>query len=113
MDAVELASQLRELERQRVIAVETVQRCCKRIFARYYRHQGRHLLWVAGFLGYTQSGITPIPPVAIEIIPAMRGYVANTICRKCGRGLFLVLDGPLSITVQPSMVPPTFATVVD
>jgi hypothetical protein len=112
MDAAEIAAQLRELERQRVISAETVQRCCNRIFARYYRYQGGHWLWVAGFLGYTQSGITPIPPVAIAIIPAMRGYVANTICKKCGRGLFLVLDGPMSITMIASS-PPTFATVIE
>jgi hypothetical protein len=111
MDAVELGYLLRELERQDVIAAERVERCCNRIFARSYRYQGRHLLWVAGHLGYTQSGITPIPPVAREITASMGpGYLYTTICRECGHGLHLFLDGPLSITVIRGL-PPTFATV--
>jgi hypothetical protein len=110
----ELGYLLPEFERRGHIKVDMVQRCCKKIFARAYRYRGRQFLWVGGHLGNYQTGIAPVPAVAGEITPGLKLplFLAITTCRKCRRGLVLVLESPMTITVIPG-APPTFATVVD
>jgi hypothetical protein len=110
----ELGYLLPELERRGHIKVEMVERCCKKIFARMYRHRRRLFLWVGGHLGNYQSGIAPVPAVAGEITPDLKtpSFLAVTTCRKCRRGLVLILESPMTIRIVPGR-PPTFATVVD
>jgi hypothetical protein len=109
----EIGYLLPELERRGRIKVETVERCCKKIFARIYRYRGRQVLWVGAHLGNYQTGIAQAPAAAFEIQPNLKTptFLAVTTCRKCRRGLVLALDSPITITVIPSP-PPTFATVV-
>jgi hypothetical protein len=110
----ELGYLLPELERRGHIKVEMVERCCKKISARIYRYRGRQFLWVGGHLGNYPTGIAPVPAVAGAITPDLKTptFLAITTCRKCGCGLVLILESPMTIRIVPGP-PPTFATVVD
>ena len=105
---------LPELERRGHIKVERVERHCKKVFARTHRYRGRQFLWIGGHLGNYQTGIAPVLAAACEIPPGLTTplFLAVTTCRKCRRGLVLILESPTTITVILGP-PPTFATVVD
>jgi hypothetical protein len=109
----ELGYLLPELERRGHLKVELVERCCKKVFARIYRYRGRQILWVAGHLGNYQTGIAQVPAAAFAITPDLKTptFLAVTTCKKCRRGLVLLMESPPTITIVPSP-PPTFATVV-
>jgi hypothetical protein len=113
----ELGYLLPELERLGRIKSEMPQYCCDRAFARIYHFRGNRLLWVAGQIGYAQTGIVKVPARAVILsdMPLgfqLDGYITTTTCRKCGRGLHFFRDSLTVIAIVPG-APPTFATVVD
>jgi hypothetical protein len=110
----ELGYLLPKLAQRKQAVAYHVLRCCNKMFSCMYGFRGEFYIWIRGHVGYDQTGIAKVHPIAIKLSPELFAtpmLAGITRCHQCGYGWLIGFVSPTVIARKIGR--PTFAKVVE